>query len=75
MISRLLSVAMLTACTHQPEETAPRDPAELQHRLAHGMDSIDSLWQECRAPAGCTCRPFNGAILPDCPDNPPDAPQ
>ncbi len=36
----------------------PPDPLELQHRLNHALDSLDSVRAICQAPEGCTCRGY-----------------
>ncbi len=70
----LLCVAftLCVLCCNSPISEAPNDTLELQHRLSKSIDSIDSLWELCGAPEGCTCR--SGVV--DCPDfKPPEFPK
>jgi hypothetical protein len=66
----ILPFCLVATCSRPPVEPvdAQTDSLSLQHRLAHTLDSLDSL-DACGAPRGCTC--LDGRI--DCPDNPPEA--
>lgn len=63
---------MCVLCCNSPITETRNDTLELQHQLSKSIDSIDSLWELCKSPEGCTCR--NGVV--DCPDvKPPELPK